>query len=97
MCVLYIFSKPLLQVHKNSVLYHQCTDSRLEGLVKERVYPPSIKCAVLYNSPRDFERPSLETFNMTIAGTNKDHVSFLIKVYSATGESKRRSMRCLYR
>ena len=97
LCVLYIFSKPLLQVHKNSVRYHQYSDSKLEGLVRTGVYPPSIKCAVLYNSPRDFERPSLDTFHMTIAGTNKDHVSFPIKVYSAIGESKCRSMKHLYR
>ena len=97
LCVLYILSKPLLQVHKNSVCYHgQYTDSKLESLVKEGVYPPSIKCAVLYNSPCDFERP-LETFHMTIAGTTKHHVSFPIKVYSAIGESKCRSMKRLYR
>ena len=89
MCVLYIFFKPLLQVRKDEVCYHgQYTESKLEGLVKEGVYPPSIKCAVLYNLPRDFERPSLETFDMTIAGTTKHHVSFPIKVYTALGESK---------
>ena len=97
LCVSYILFKPLLQVHQNSVRYHQYTESQLKGLVKEGVYPPSIKCAVLYNSPRDFERPSLETFQMTIAGTTKHHVSFPIKVYGAIGESKCRSMRHLYR
>ena len=96
LCVLCIFFKPLLQVHKNAVCYHRrYTESQLEGLVEEGVYPPSIKCAVLYNSPRDFERPSLETFDMTISGTTKHHVSFPIKVYSAMGESM--SMRCVHR
>ena len=95
LCVLYIFFKPLLQVHKNSVRYHgRYTESQLKSLVEEGVYPPSIKCAVFYNSCRDFERPSLETFDMTIAGTTKDHVSFPIKVYTALGESKCMSMRC---
>ena len=98
LCVLYIFFKLLLQVYKNSVRYHgQYTESQLEGLVEEMVYPPSIKCAVLYNSPRDFERPSLETFDMTIAGTTKHHVSFPIKVYTALGESKCMSMTCVHR
>ena len=69
--------------------YHgRYNESKLEGFVKEEVYPPSIKCAVLYNSPRDFERPSLETFDMTIAGTTKRHISFPIKVYTELGESK---------
>ena len=98
LCVLYRFFTPLLQVHKKSVRYHgRYTESKLEGQVKEGVYPPSIKCAVLYNSPRDFESPSLETFDMTIAGTTKDHVSFPIKVYTALGESKCMSMRCVHR
>ena len=98
LCELYIFLKPLLQVHKKSVRYHgRYTESQLEGLVEEGVYPPSIKCAVLYSSPRDFGRPSLETFDMTIAGITKHHVSFPIKVYSAIGESKCRSMRHLCR
>ena len=84
-----MYSLSLLQVYKKSVRYHgRYTESQLEGLVEEGVYPPSIKCVVLYNSPRDFERPSLETFDMTIAGTTKHHVSFPIKVYSALGESK---------
>ena len=98
MCIVYIYVKPLLQVHKNDVDYHgQYTESKLECLVKEGVYPPSIKCAVLYNSLRDFERPSLGTFHMTIAGTTKHDVSFPIDVYSAIGESKCRSMRRLHR
>ena len=98
LCELYIFLKPLLQVHKKSVRYHgRYTEIQLEGLVEEGVYPPSMKCAVLYNSPRDFGRPSLETFDMTIAGITKHHVSFPIKVYSAIGESKCRSMRHLCR
>ena len=76
--------------------YHlQYTESQLEGLVEEGVYPPSIKCTVLYNSPRDIERPSLDTFDMKIEGTNKHHVSFQIKVYNAIGESM--SMRCVHR
>ena len=75
--------------------YHQYTESRLERQVKEEVYPPSIKCNVLYSSPRDFERPSLETFHMKIEGTTKCHVSFPIKVYNAIGESM--SMRCVHR
>jgi len=97
MCVLSnIFFEPLLQVHKKSVRYHhQYTESQLEGLVKEGVYPPSIKCAVLYSSPRDFDRPSLESFRMKIEGTTKHHVSFQIKVYIAIGESM--SMRCVHR
>ena len=97
LCVLYIFFKPLRQVNKNDVHYHgRYTESQLQGLVEEKVYPPSIKCAVSYNSPRDFERPSL-TFDLTITGTTKHHVSFPISVYSAIGESKCRSMRHLYR
>ena len=75
--------------------HHQYTESRLERQVKEGVYPPSIKCNVLYSSPRDFERPSLETFHMKIEGTTKHHVSFPIKVYNAIGESM--SMRCVHR
>ena len=76
-------------MHKNDVRYHGWyTESHLEGLVKERVYPPSIKCSVFYSSPRDFERLSLETFNMTISGTSKHHVFFPIKLYTAFGESK---------
>ena len=87
--VVYKFLKPLLQVHEYHVHYHgQYTKSELQGLVEEGVYPPSIKCAVLYNSPRDFERPNLETFSMAIAGTTVHHVSFPVKVYSAIGESK---------
>ena len=72
--------------------YHnRYNESRLKDLVENEVYPPSIKCDVLYNSPRDFERPSLESFNMKITGTTKHNVSFPIKVYSAVGES-----RCMY-
>ena len=98
LCVLYIFFKPLLQVHKKVVRYHgRYTESQLEGLVEEGVYPPSIKCAMLYSSTRDFERPSLETFDMTIAGTTKHHVSFPIKVYPALGESKYLSMTRVHR
>ena len=68
--------------------YHKgYSESKLEGLVKSEVYPPAVKCAVTYSSPRDFERPSLESFNMKIKGTNKRNVSFPIKVYSANGES----------
>ena len=97
LCVLYIFFKPLLQVHKKVVRYHgRYTESQLEGLVEEGVYPPSIKCAMFYSSTRDFERPSLETFDMTIAGTTKHHVSFPIKVYPALGESKYLSMTHVY-
>ena len=96
--VLYIFFTPLLQVHKDDVHYHRrYTESQLKDQVEEGVYPPSIKCAVIYNSRRDFESPSLETFDMTIAGTTKDHVSFPIKVYTALGESKCMSMRCVHR
>ena len=69
--------------------YHgRYTESHLEGLVEEGVYPPSIKCSVFYSSTRDFERPSLETFDMTIAGTTKHHICFPIKLYTAFGESK---------
>ena len=72
--------------------YHnRYNESKLEGLVKSEVYPPAIQCDVTYSSPRDFERPSLESFNMRIAGTNKRNVSFPIKVYRANGES-----RCMY-
>ena len=83
-------------MHKKSVCYHgRYNESKLEDLVKDGVYPPSIKCGVLYNSPRDFERPSLDTFDMKIEGTNKRHISFQIKVYNAIGE--RMSMRCVHR
>ena len=90
LCELYIFLKPLLQVHKKSVRYHgRYTERQLEGQVKEGVYPPSIKCNVLYSSPRDFDRPSLETSHMKIEGTTKCHVSFPIKVYNAIGERQK--------
>ena len=80
--------KPLLQVNRDDVCYHnRCTERKLEGLVKSEVYPPAIKCAVTYSSPRDFERPSLESFDMKITGTTKRNVSFPIKVYSANGEN----------
>ena len=94
-----IFFNPYLQVHKDDVRYHSrdTTESKLERLVKQYSYPPSIKCAVYYSSPRDFDRPSLETFNMTISGTTKHHFSVPIKVYSALGESKCMSMRCVHR
>ena len=94
-----IFLNPHLQVHKDEVRYHSrdTTESKLERLVKQYSYPPSIKCAVYYSSPRDFDRPSLETFNMTISGTTKHHFSVPIKVYSALGESKCMSMRCVHR
>ena len=88
MCIVYIF-KPLLQVHKKVVRYHgRYTESQLKGFVEEGVYPPSIKCTMFYSSTRDFERPSLETFDMTIAGTTKHHICFPIKLYTAFGESK---------
>ena len=83
-------------MHKKIVRYHgRYTESQLEGLVEEGVYPPSIKCAVLYNSPRDFESHSLESFDMKIEGIAKHHVSFPIKVYNSIGESM--SMRCVHR
>ena len=78
--------------------YHnRFTESKLQGLVEKEVYPPAIKCAVFYSSPRDFERPSLETFDMRITGTTKNQVSFPIKVYSAIGERRCKCMRCIHK
>ena len=89
---IYDFFKPLLQINRDEVSYHsRCTASQLEGFVKSEVYPPAVKCAVLYSSPPDFERPSLESFDMKITGTTKRNVSFPVKVYRANGES-----RCMY-
>ena len=63
-------------------------DNNMKWSVRKRADKKAIKCAMLYNSPHDFERPSLETFDMTIAGTTKRHISFPIKVYTELGESK---------
>lgn len=88
-----IYCKPLLQVNQDDVRYlNRFTERELEGLVKNEVYPPAITCAVLYSSPRDYERSSLESFDIKIAGTTKHQVTFPIKVYSAIGENKCMSM-----
>ena len=68
--------------------FNRFTESSLEGLVEMGVYPPAVKCSVLYSSPRNFERPSLESFDMKIVGTTKHNVSFPIKVYHAIGENR---------
>ena len=66
----------------DEVAYGRGTKSRenLEYEVKEHIYPPAILFAVQYNSPPDCSRGAMKT-RLYIEGTNKDPISFRIKVY----------------
>ena len=66
----------------DEVAYDRGKQSRkkLEYEVKEDIYPPAIHFAVQYDSPPDCSSGTMKT-RLYIDGTNKDPISFRIKVY----------------
>ena len=71
----------------DEVAYGRGTKSRenLEYEVKEHIYPPAIPFAVQYDSPPDCSRGAMRTI-LCVEGTNKDPISFRIKVYEVKGK-----------